>query len=119
MSCILVIEDNPVNMKLAVFLLENAGHEVLQATNAEDGISIAREKLPKLILMDMQLPGMDGMTATHLLRQDVVTSKIKIVALTAFAMSGDREKFEAAGCNDFIAKPIRYQNFLAVVNGFV
>lgn len=119
MACILVVEDNPVNMKLAVFLLETAGHEVLQSTDAEDGLRVARESHPKLILMDVQLPGMDGLSATHLLRRDPATHDIKIIALTAFAMSGDREKIEAAGCDGYIAKPIRYQNFLEVVGGFV
>lgn len=119
MARILVIEDNAINMKLVVFLLETAGHEVLQSTDAEDGIQRAREWLPKLILMDVQLPGMDGLTATQQLRSDPKTHDIKIVALTAFAMSGDREKFEAAGCDGYIPKPIRYQNFLEVVGSFV
>ena len=118
MARILIVEDNPVNMKLAVFLLETAGHEVLQSTDAEDGIRLAREWLPKLILMDVQLPGIDGLSATHLLRSDPATQDIKIIALTAFAMTGDREKFEAAGCDGYIAKPIRYQNFLEVVGNF-
>ena len=115
MSCILVIEDNAANMKLAVFLLEKAGHETLQARDAEEGIRLARERYPELILMDVQLPGMDGLAATRLLKGDAATRDTKVVALTAFAMSGDREKIEAAGCDGYIAKPIRYQEFLKVV----
>ncbi|MDO8331363.1 MAG: response regulator [Fluviicoccus sp.] len=119
MARILVVEDNPVNMKLAVFLLESAGHEVRQSIDAEDGIRVAHEWLPQLILMDVQLPGINGLSATQLLRSDPATQDIRIIALTAFAMSGDREKFKAAGCDGYIAKPIRYQNFLEVVGGFV
>ena len=115
MACILVIEDNPSNMKLAVFLLTKEGHEVLQAPDAEEGIRVTRERLPALILMDVQLPGMDGLAATRLLKADAVTHHIKIVALTAFAMRGDQEKIVAAGCDGYIAKPIRYKEFLKVV----
>lgn len=115
MTSILVIEDNPANMKLVVFLLEKEGYEVIQAVDAEEGIRIAQKQLPALILMDVQLPGMDGLTATRLLKSDVVTRHIKIVALTAFAMRGDRAKIEAAGCDGYIAKPIRYKEFLKVV----
>lgn len=115
MARILVIEDNAANMKLTVLLLQREGHEVIEATDAEDGIRLARERSPKLILMDVQLPGMDGLAATRMLKRDAATSKIKIVALTALAMTGDRERMEAAGCDGYIAKPIRYQEFLKVV----
>jgi two-component system cell cycle response regulator DivK len=115
MALILVIEDNPANMKLAVFLLEKNGHEVIQAQDAEEGIRISHEHLPALILMDVQLPGMDGLAATRLLKADPTSCHIKIVALTAFAMPGDREKIVAAGCDGYIAKPIRYKEFLKVV----
>lgn len=115
MARLLIIEDNPANMKLAKFLLEREGHEVLTATDAEEGIRLARATIPELILMDVQLPGMDGLAATRLLKADLATRDIKIVALTALVMSGDCEKIEAAGCNGYIAKPIRYQEFLKVV----
>jgi two-component system cell cycle response regulator DivK len=115
MWSILVIEDNPSNMKLAVFLLEKEGYDVLQATDAEEGIRIARQRLPALILMDVQLPGMDGLAATRLLKADAATHHIKILALTAFAMRGDQEKIREAGCDAYIAKPIRYKEFLKVV----
>jgi two-component system cell cycle response regulator DivK len=112
---ILVVEDDPANMKLTVLLLEREGYEVIQATDAEEGIRIARAELPKLILMDVQMPGMDGLTATRLLKSEPATRDIRIVALTALAMRGDRERMEAAGCNGYISKPIRYQEFLKVV----
>jgi two-component system cell cycle response regulator DivK len=112
MSRILVVEDNPANMKLAVLLLEQAGHEVVQADNAGDGIALARTVRPDLILMDIQLPGMDGLSATRLLKQDPATRASRIVALTAWAMKGDEERILAAGCDGYIAKPFQYREFL-------
>lgn len=119
MARILVVEDNAVNMRLTVTLLERERHEVLEAIDAEEGIRLAREQLPELILMDVQLPGMDGLTASRLLKADAVTRDIKIVALTALAMNGDRERVAAAGCDGYISKPIRYQEFLKVVGEMV
>ncbi|MDR3436014.1 response regulator [Telmatospirillum sp.] len=115
MTRVLTIEDSAANMKLVVVLLESQGYEVLQATDAEEGIRLAREQHPDLILMDVQLPGMDGLTATRLLKGDIATRDIRIVALTAFAMRGDHERISAAGCDGYIAKPIRYKEFLKVV----
>lgn len=115
MAQILVVEDNPVNMKLAVFLLEHQGHQVLQASDAEQGMRLARAQNPQLILMDVQLPGMDGLEATRLLKADAATRDICIVAMTAFAMSGDEEKIRAAGCDAYLAKPIDYKEFQSVV----
>ena len=115
MSSVLVIEDNPANMKLVVFLLEKAGYRVLQAREAGTGIDLARAEHPDLILMDIQLPDMDGLAATRLLKADAATASIKIVALTAFAMKGDEENIRAAGCDGYIAKPIHYKNFLAQI----
>jgi two-component system cell cycle response regulator DivK len=115
MATILIIEDNVQNMKLAAFLLNSAGHTVIQASHAQGGIAIAREHHPDLILMDIQLPGMDGLTATRILKNDALTRDIKIYALTAFAMKGDEEKIYAAGCDGYIPKPIRYQAFLQTV----
>jgi two-component system cell cycle response regulator DivK len=111
MARILLIEDNVLNMKLAVMLLELAGFETIQAFDAEQGIRLAQEYAPQLILMDIQLPGMDGLTATRLLKNAPTTRDVKIVAMTACAMAGDREKFEAAGCDGYIAKPIGVQTF--------
>ena len=115
MARILVIEDNPINMKLAVLLLQKEGHEVLQAVDAEEGIRLARATHPRLILMDMQLPGMDGLAASRLLKGDAATRDIKIVALTALAMNGDRERVATAGCDGYIAKPFHYKEILKVV----
>ncbi len=114
-ATVLVVEDTPANMKLATMLLERAGYRVLRADNAVDGIAIAREQQPDLILMDIQLPGMDGLEATRRLKQDETTRAIRIAALTAFAMKGDEERIRAAGCDGYIAKPFQYRAFLAEV----
>lgn len=115
MARVLVIEDNLANMKLVDFLLKNAGYEVLKAFDAEQGIRIAQEELPHLILMDIQLSGMDGLTATRKLKADPRTAAIKIFALTALAMQGDEGKIQAAGCDGYMSKPINYQLFLRTV----
>ena len=115
MAKVLIVEDNLANMKLAAFLLQSAGHTVLSATDAEVGLTLARDEHPNLILMDIQLPGMDGLEATALLKRDDATRAIPVVALTALAMKGDEERIRAAGCDGYIAKPIRYQEVLAIV----
>jgi two-component system cell cycle response regulator DivK len=115
MAKILIVEDNVTNMKLAALLLEQAGHTVIGARDAEEGLSLARDEQPNLILMDIQLPGMDGLTATMRLKQDEATRAIPVIALTALAMKGDEERIRAAGCDGYIAKPIRYQEFLATI----
>lgn len=115
MARVLIVEDNPTNMKLAITLLESAGHEVLTSTDAEAGLAVARAECPDLILMDIQLPGMDGLEATSLLKQDTATRSIPVIALTALAMKGDEERIRAAGCDGYIAKPMRYQEFLATI----
>jgi two-component system, cell cycle response regulator DivK len=119
MAKILIIEDHPSNMKLAADLLKGAGYEVLEATDAHLGITMARESRPDLILMDIQLPGMDGLAATRILKEDDTTRSSKVIALTAFAMKGDEEKIQAAGCDGYIAKPIRYKEFLRKVASFL
>ena len=115
MATVLVVEDNPANMTLAVFLLQSVGHQVLSATDAEAGLSLARREQPDLVLMDIQLPGMDGLEATSLLKADEATRAIPVVALTALAMKGDEERIRAAGCDGYIGKPMRYKDFLAVI----
>jgi len=112
---VLIVEDNRANMKLAVFLLESAGHTVLSATDAEAALTLARDGQPDLILMDIQLPGIDGLEATVLLKSDVATRAIPVIALTALAMKGDEERIRAAGCDGYIAKPMRHQEFLATI----
>jgi two-component system cell cycle response regulator DivK len=115
MAKILVVEDNPTNMTLAVFLLESKGHTVLTATDAEAGLALARDEHPNLILMDIQLPGIDGLEATQQLKRDELTRAIPVIALTALAMKGDEERIRAAGCDAYIAKPMAYKEFLATV----
>ena len=115
MARILVIEDNAANMTLAALVLQSAGHSVLSATDAETGLTLAREEGPDLILMDIQLPGMDGLAATALLKRDSATRAIPVIALTALAMKGDEERIRAAGCDGYIAKPMRYHDFLTTI----
>ena len=115
MAKILIVEDNPANMKLAVFLVQTAGHTVLSATDAEAGLTLARDELPDLILMDIQLPGMDGLEAIGQLKRDDATRVIPVIALTALAMKGDEERIRAAGCDGYIAKPMGIQEFLATI----
>ena len=116
MARILIIEDNQANMKLASLLLHNAGHTVLCAVDAETGLTLARAEQPDLILMDIQLPGMDGLAATALLKKNPATAAIPIIALTAMAMKEDQEKTRAAGCDSYIAKPLRYQELYAAID---
>jgi two-component system cell cycle response regulator DivK len=108
---ILLVEDNDKNMKLARDLLQYHGFATVEATNAEDGIALARERKPKLVLMDIQLPGMDGVSALEHLRKDPATSTIPIVAMTASVMKEDRERFDKAGFDGFITKPIDVRAF--------
>ena len=115
MAKVLIVEDNSANMTLAVFLLQSAGHAVLSARDAEAGLTLARDEQPDLILMDIQLPGMDGLEATALLKRNDATRAIPVIALTALAMKGDEERIRAAGCDGYIAKPMRYQEFLATI----
>jgi two-component system cell cycle response regulator DivK len=112
---VLIIEDNAANMTLATFLLQSAGHSVLSATDAETGLTLARSEQPDLVLMDIQLPGMDGLEATGLLKKEGTTRDIPVIALTALAMKGDEERIRAAGCDGYIAKPIAYRDFLATI----
>jgi two-component system cell cycle response regulator DivK len=115
MAKILIVEDNADNLALAVFLLQSAGHAVLSAREAEAGLTLARDERPDLILMDIQLPGMDGLEAIGLLKRDEATRAIPVIALTALAMKGDEERIRAAGCDGYIAKPMRYKEFLATI----
>jgi len=117
MATILIVEDNPTNMRLTVFLVESAGHRALVASDAESGLALAREMRPQLILMDIQLPGIDGLAAIALLKRDAATRSIPVIALTALAMKGDEERIRAAGCDGYIAKPMRYKEFLANIAG--
>jgi two-component system cell cycle response regulator DivK len=116
MATILIIEDNPSNMKLSRLLLENVGHTVRCAVDAEAGLAQARAEHPDLILMDIQLPGMDGLAATILLKQDPATAGIPVIALTALAMKEDEGKTMAAGCDGYISKPFHYMELYGAIN---
>lgn len=113
--CVLIVEDNIINLTLSTFLVRSAGYDVITATNAEEGIRMARERLPDLILMDIQLPGMDGLEAIGVLKGDSSTRAIPIIALTALAMKGDEARIRASGCDGYIGKPMRYQKFLEAI----
>lgn len=119
MMTVLIIEDNPRNMLLVRDLLEMDGFRTLEASDAEEGIARATAERPDLILMDLQLPGMDGLTATRLLRQNPVTAAIPVIALTAHAMMGDRERVLEAGCNGYIPKPIDTRRFRGQIRAFL
>jgi CheY-like chemotaxis protein/HPt (histidine-containing phosphotransfer) domain-containing protein len=119
MARILIVEDNRANMKLATLLLGSAGHAVLCAVDAETGLTLARTEQPDLILMDIQLPGMDGLAATALLKQDPATAAIPVIALTAMAMKADEERTRIAGCDAYIAKPLRYQELFAAIDALL
>lgn len=114
-TTVLVIEDNPKNLKLVEALLEIGNYKVLAASDAETGIELARKHKPALILMDIQLPAMDGLTATKIIKADKELSCIPVVALTSYAMPGDEERSVAAGCDGYISKPIDTRNFLNIL----
>jgi CheY-like chemotaxis protein len=116
---ILIIEDNPLNMELAVAALEIGKYHVLQAEDAEAGIELAHAHRPDLILMDIQLPGMDGLAATRLIKADPAIGDIPVVALTAYAMKKDEEEAMEAGCSGYIAKPFRLDSFLAEIGNYL
>src|SRR5260221_14611753 len=105
-ATILVVDDNPINLKLAADVLECEGHSVLRAGGAEEAQEVLKRSLPDLILMDIQMPRVDGLTLTRQLKADPAYQHIPILALTSFAMKGDDEKAFAAGCDGYITKPI-------------
>ena len=116
---ILIVEDNPMNMELAVDLLELAGFNVVQAETAEKGIALANAELPDIILMDIALPGMDGLTAARIIKADDLTKEIPVIALTAHAMRGDEDRAMAAGCDGYLTKPVNTRTFSGAVGDFI
>ena len=116
---ILIVEDNPKNMKLASDVLQFHGYRTLEATTAEDGLALARTDRPELILMDIQLPGMDGVTALTHLKAEARTASIPVIALTAFAMRDDQARFLDAGFDSYLVKPIDIKGFLEQVERWV
>ena len=116
---ILIVEDDPRNLKLIRDLLQIRGYTTLEATDGKQGVDMARAKMPDLILMDIQMPLMDGFEAISILKADPITKSITIVALTAFAMHGDREKCIEAGFNDYITKPLDTRAFMTKVKEYL
>lgn len=116
---VLVIEDNRDNMTLIVDVLASLDYEVLQASDGETGVTLARQTKPDLILMDLSLPRMDGWTATRMLKAEAALRHIPIIALTAHAMVGDRERAIEAGCDDYITKPINLQVLAAKLGEYI
>lgn len=106
MRTVLVVEDNKDNLKIVTYALERAGYQVLAAETGEEGLRVALSEKPGLILMDINLPGMDGIEATKRIRASKADGGTPIIAITSYAMAGDREKILAAGCNGYIEKPI-------------
>jgi CheY-like chemotaxis protein len=116
---ILIVEDEPQNRKLFRDVLQYRGYTVLEAMDGREGIALAREHFPDLILMDIQMPVMDGISATRALKQNEITRHITVVALTANAMPGDKEKILEAGCHDYISKPFRLHEFLEKIKEYL
>ena len=116
---ILIVEDDPKNLKLIRDLLQIRGYTALEATDGKQGVEMARAKMPDLILMDIQMPVMDGFEAISILKADPVTKSTPIIALTAFAMQGDREKCMEAGYNDYITKPLDTRAFVTKVKEYL
>ncbi len=117
-NTVLVVEDNNLSMKLVNDLLEMGGYNVLQAKDGMEGWRMAREQRPDLILMDIQLPGVDGLEVTKWLKDDENLKSIPVLAITAFAMKGDEEKILNSGCDAYIVKPISVSNVLQTVERF-
>jgi CheY-like chemotaxis protein len=118
---VLVVEDNDMNMQLVEYLLEEGGYHIVKASSGEDALSITRDagEPVDLILMDIHLPGMDGLSVVREMKSDLRTQKIPILALTAHAMRGDKDRFLEAGCDGYISKPIDVKTFLSSIEQFL
>lgn len=119
MPTVLVVEDNEMNMQLVEYLLEEGGYGILKATSGEDALEEAKKKLPDLILMDIHLPGMDGLAVVRQLKDDPRTAAVPVLALTAHAMRGDRDRFLQAGCDGYISKPIDVATFIPSISPYL
>ncbi|MBI5198735.1 MAG: response regulator [Nitrospirae bacterium] len=115
---ILIVEDNESNSQLLYYVLKHQGHEIIEAKDGKEGIKKAEEYMPDLIFMDLQLPLLDGFTAIKMLKNDPKTKHIKIIALTAFAMKGDKEMIIETGADDYIAKPIDTRRLIEIIDKF-
>ena len=118
-SQILVVDDNPLNSKLTRLLLTSTGYVVRTAGNAEQALEVLKTFRPQLILMDLQMPGLDGLQLTRLLKRDVAMRDVVIVALTAYAMKGDQERALEAGCDGYIAKPLDTRALPGLIAGYL
>lgn len=116
---ILVVEDNEKNRRLLRIILTSHGYEVSEAADGREGVALARELLPDLVFMDIQMPGLNGIEAVKILKDDPATSSLKIIALTSFAMLGEHEKFLSAGFDGYIAKPIDTRALPGLVQGWL
>lgn len=116
---ILVVEDNDMNMQLVEFLLEEGGYDIVKAASGEEALAVTREHEPDLILMDIHLPGMDGLSVVRAMKTDDRTRRIPILALTAHAMRGDKDRFLEAGCDGYISKPIDVKTFIASIEQYL
>jgi CheY-like chemotaxis protein len=116
---ILIVEDNMDSFKLVRFVLEKNGYEILLAMNGRDGVNAADKQLPDLIIMDLAMPEMDGWTATRLIKGNVRTSSIPLIALTAHALPGDRQRAMDAGCDEYIAKPMDLLDLVDTVDRWI
>lgn len=119
MKRILVVEDNETNIYLIGFILKKNGHEVIEARTGEEGVELALKERTDLIIMDIQLPGIDGLETTRRIRKSETDKKVPIVALTSYAMTGDRERSLAAGCTGYIEKPINPDTFMGEIEKFL
>lgn len=116
---ILVIDDNPMNIELVEYVLSSAGFEVRTADSAEQGFARIAERRPDLILMDIQMPGLDGLEMTRRLKADESLRGMVVVAFTAYAMKGDEERMKEAGCDGYLAKPVNVKTLAEQVRGFL
>ena len=119
MKKILVVEDNETNMYLIRFILRKSGYEVIEARSGEEGVELAIEEKPDLVIMDIQLPGIDGLEATKRIRNSEADEELPIVALTSYAMVGDKEKALKAGCTGYIEKPINPETFITEIEKYL
>jgi len=119
MKRILVVEDNETNIYLISFILRKNGYEVTEARTGEEGVELAIKDKPDLIIMDIQLPGIDGLEATRKIRESEADGEVPIIALTSYAMTGDRERALKAGCTGYIEKPINPDTFISEIKKYL
>ncbi len=119
-SLILIVDDDEKNLKLLRVILQNSGYEVLEAKNGEDAVRIAKENIPALILMDIRMPVMDGITATKIIKSEPTTAKIPVIIITSSAMVGNGERIiSESGCDEYITKPIDIKELMEIVGKFI